>query len=61
MGFRATPAYCLADFQKKYGLNDAIAEDLFVRFAPSSIEFDLLIAAKRKILSFDDLTKEMLL
>jgi hypothetical protein len=52
-------AYCLADFQKKYGLDEATAEDLFVRFGPSSIELDLLMAAKRRILSFDDLTKEM--
>lgn len=54
-------AYSLADFQKKYGLDDATAEDLFVRFGPSSIELDLLMAAKWKIFSFDDLTKEMLL
>ncbi|ASW04740.1 hypothetical protein CKA34_01685 [Rhizobium sp. 11515TR] len=52
-------AYCLADFQKKYGLDDATAQDLFVRFGPSSIELDLLMAAKRKIFSFDDLTNEM--
>ncbi|MDK4713543.1 hypothetical protein [Rhizobium sp. CNPSo 4039] len=51
--------YCLADFQKKYGLDDATAEDLFVRFGPSSVELDLLMAAKRKMLSFDDLTNEM--
>ena len=51
--------YSLADFQKKYGLDDATAEDLFVRFGPSSIELDLLMAAKRKTLSFDELTNEM--
>jgi hypothetical protein len=53
-------SYCLADFQRKYGLDDATAEDLFVRFGPSSIELDLLMAAKLKAFSFDDLTKEML-
>lgn len=52
-------AYSLEDFQKKYGLDDALAENLFIRFGPSSIELDLLMAAKRRILSFDELTEEM--
>ena len=52
--------YSLADFQKKYGLDEATAEDLFIRFGPSSIELDLLMAAKWRLFSFDDLTKEML-
>ncbi|MFJ6322179.1 MULTISPECIES: hypothetical protein [unclassified Rhizobium] len=52
-------AYCLADFQQKYGLNDKTAEDLFVRFGPSSIELDLLMAAKQRAPSFRDLTKDM--
>lgn len=53
------PAYSLTDFQKKYNLTNAMAEDLFIRFGPSSIELDLLMAAKRRIPSFDELTKEM--
>ncbi|KAA1176600.1 hypothetical protein FP026_27540 [Rhizobium tropici] len=52
-------AYSLADFQRKYGLDDVLAEDLFIRFGPSSIELDLLMAAKRRILSFDELTRTL--
>ncbi|NTJ66562.1 hypothetical protein G6M50_15140 [Agrobacterium rhizogenes] len=52
-------AYSLAEFQKKYRLDDRMAEDLFIRFGPSSVELDLLMAAKRRSLSFDELTKEM--
>ncbi|MGZ9724288.1 hypothetical protein [Rhizobium miluonense] len=52
--------YSLAEFQKKYGLNDGIAEDLFARFGPSAIELDLLMQAKRRTPSFNELTKEML-
>ncbi|ASW10966.1 MULTISPECIES: hypothetical protein [unclassified Rhizobium] len=52
-------AYTLTDFQKKYNLDDRSAEDLFIRFGPSSIELDLLMAAKGRKPSFDELTKEM--
>jgi hypothetical protein len=51
--------YSPAEFQRKYGLDDATAEDLFARFGPSSIELDLLMAAKRRIPSFNELTKEL--
>ncbi|MFJ6322213.1 MULTISPECIES: hypothetical protein [unclassified Rhizobium] len=51
--------YSLADFQKKYGLDERMAEDLLVRFGPSSIELDLLMAAKQRCPSFRDLTKDM--
>lgn len=53
------PAYTLADFQQKYGLDNKMAEDLFRRFGPSSVELDLLMAAKRRTPSFDELTKEI--
>ncbi len=53
------PAYSLAEFRKKYRLDERMAEDLFVRFGPSSIELDLLMAAKQRSPSFHDLTKEM--
>ncbi|MBM7045482.1 MULTISPECIES: hypothetical protein [Rhizobium] len=53
------PAYTLADFQQKYGLDNGMAEDLFIRFGPSSIELDLLMAAKRRTPSLDELTEEM--
>ncbi|MFJ6325132.1 MULTISPECIES: hypothetical protein [unclassified Rhizobium] len=52
-------AYSLADFRKKYRLDERMAEDLFVRFGPSSIELDLLMAAKQRTPSFRDLTKDM--
>jgi hypothetical protein len=50
--------YSLEDFQKKYGLDDAMAENLFLRFGPSSIELDLLMAAKRRSPSFSKLTND---
>jgi len=40
--------YSLSEFAEKYGLEDDQAEDLFSRFGPSSIELDLLMAAKRR-------------
>jgi hypothetical protein len=40
--------YSLNEFAEKYGLEDDQAEDLFSRFGPSSIELDLLMAAKRR-------------
>jgi hypothetical protein len=39
-------AYSLEQFAKKYELTDEIAEDLFYRFGPSSVELDLLMTAK---------------
>ena len=39
-------AYSLEDFADKYGLDAERAEDLFYRFGSSSIELDLLMAAK---------------
>jgi hypothetical protein len=46
MGQSRGAAYSLEQFAKKYGLNDERAEDLFYRFGPSSVELDLLMAAK---------------
>ena len=43
-----------ADFRAKYGLDEMAAEDLFIRFGPSSIELDLLMAAKHHAPSFRD-------
>jgi hypothetical protein len=51
--------YSLAEFQKKYRLDGGTAEDLFLRFGPSAIELDLLMKAKRRAPSFDELTKDM--
>ncbi|NEI72916.1 hypothetical protein GR212_25470 [Rhizobium lusitanum] len=51
--------YSLAEFQKKYSLDDGMAEDLFIRFGPSAIELDLLMKAKRRAPSFSELTKDM--
>lgn len=52
-------AYSLAEFQRKFRLDDRMAEDLFFRFGPSSVELDLLMAAKRQTPSFQELTSEM--
>ena len=52
-------AYTLAEFRRKYNLDECVAQDLFVRFGPSSIELDLLMAAKRQTPSFDELTRQM--
>ncbi|MFS8145675.1 hypothetical protein ATY78_17240 [Rhizobium sp. R635] len=40
--------YSLDEFASKYGLQNDQAESLFTRFGPSSIELDLLMAAKRR-------------
>ena len=40
--------YSLDEFASKYGLRSDQAESLFTRFGPSSIELDLLMAAKRR-------------
>ncbi|ACS57184.1 MULTISPECIES: hypothetical protein [Rhizobium] len=40
--------YSLDEFASKYGLRNEQAESLFTRFGPSSIELDLLMAAKRR-------------
>ncbi|WHO74886.1 hypothetical protein [Rhizobium sp. BT03] len=41
--------YSLDEFASKYGLGGEQAESLFTRFGPSSIELDLLMAAKRRL------------
>jgi hypothetical protein len=40
--------YSLHEFAEKYGLDDGQAMNLFKRFGPSSVELDLLMAAKRR-------------
>ena len=40
--------YSLNEFASKYGLKNEQAENLFSRFGPSSVELDLLMAAKRR-------------
>ncbi|MBB3655296.1 hypothetical protein FHX15_000495 [Rhizobium sp. BK650] len=40
--------YSLREFAAKYGLKNEQAESLFTRFGPSSVELDLLMAAKRR-------------
>ncbi|EJZ19580.1 hypothetical protein NE852_15320 [Rhizobium sp. Pop5] len=40
--------YSLDEFASKYGLRSDQAESLYTRFGPSSIELDLLMAAKRR-------------
>ncbi|MFK0335611.1 hypothetical protein [Rhizobium sp. 2MFCol3.1] len=40
--------YSLEEFRAKYALDQHDAEDLFQRFGPSSVELDLLMAAKRR-------------
>jgi hypothetical protein len=40
--------YSLNEFAAKYGLRNEQAESLYTRFGPSSVELDLLMAAKRR-------------
>jgi hypothetical protein len=51
--------YSLMEFKSKYGLDASTAEDLFVRFGPSSIELDLLMSAKRQKPTITALTMDM--
>jgi len=52
-------AYSLVEFRKKYDLNDKAAEDLFVRFGPSSVELHMLMASKCRSPTFNEITKDM--
>jgi len=40
--------YSIAEFARKYRLDDTEAKRIFYKFGPSSTELDLLMAAKRK-------------
>ncbi len=40
--------YSIAEFARKYRLDDAEAKRLFYKFGPSSTELYLLMAAKRR-------------
>ena len=40
--------YSIAEFARKYRLDDEEATRLFYKFGPSATELDLLMAAKRK-------------
>ncbi|MGO4436789.1 hypothetical protein [Rhizobium sp. RAF56] len=40
--------YSMAEFARKYRLDDAEAQRLFEKFGPSATELDLLMAAKRR-------------
>ncbi|CAN7277267.1 hypothetical protein LJR251_001290 [Rhizobium rhizogenes] len=40
--------YSIAEFARKYRLDDKEAKRLFDKFGPSATELDLLMAAKRK-------------
>ncbi|MGG6893511.1 MULTISPECIES: hypothetical protein [Rhizobium] len=40
--------YSIAEFARKYRLDDEEAKRLFYKFGPSATELDLLMAAKRK-------------
>ncbi|EPE96168.1 hypothetical protein [Rhizobium grahamii] len=50
--------YSLEQFQQKYALQSGEAEDLYARFGPSSIELDLLMAAKRRKPCFSSLSAD---
>lgn len=52
-------AYTLAEFQQRYRLSKTTAEDLFVRFGPSSIELDLLMAAKKRSPTIASVTRDL--
>ncbi|MGV1757644.1 MULTISPECIES: hypothetical protein [unclassified Rhizobium] len=40
--------YSIAEFARKYRLDETEAKRIFYKFGPSSTELDLLMAAKRK-------------
>ncbi|MBB3607949.1 hypothetical protein [Rhizobium sp. BK602] len=44
--------YSIAEFARKYRLDDQEAKRLFEKFGPSSTELDLLMEAKRRPPSF---------
>ncbi|MBD9448062.1 hypothetical protein [Rhizobium sp. RHZ01] len=52
-------AYTLEEFRSRYGLHPDVAEDLFYRFGPSSIELDILMAAKTRVASIHAITQEI--
>jgi hypothetical protein len=51
--------YSLAEFADKYGLDDDTALKLFTRFGPSSVELDLLMAAKTRLPSIHTITEDL--
>ena len=51
--------YTIDEFRLKYRLDAGTAEDLFARFGPSSVELDLLMAAKRRTPSIHSITQEI--
>lgn len=53
--------YTVDDFRAKYGLDRQVAEDLYKRFGPSSVELDLLMAAKRQKPSFQAVAADIVL
>jgi hypothetical protein len=53
--------YSLEEFRVKYGLERQVAKDLFRRFGPSSVELDLLMAAKRRKPVFEAIAADIIL
>ncbi len=51
--------YSLEEFRSKYVLDRKVAEDLFRRFGPSSVELDLLMEAKRRKPSFQAIASDI--
>lgn len=52
-------SYTLADFESAYRLDTRTARDLFDRFGPSAVNLDLLMAAKRRTPTIDDVTADL--
>lgn len=53
--------YSVEEFRAKYALDLHDAEDLLKRFGPSSVELDLLMAAKRRKPSFQAVAVDIIL
>jgi hypothetical protein len=51
--------YTLEEFCTKYGLDPVLGKDLYFRFGPSSIELDILMAAKMTPPNFNVITEEI--
>lgn len=51
--------YSLEEFEQKYALDRESAKAIFERFGPSSIELDLLMAAKKRTPSIHAITEDL--
>ncbi|MBB3595899.1 ribosomal protein S8E [Rhizobium sp. BK529] len=51
--------YSLEEFERKYKLDRESAKNIYERFGPSSVELDLLMAAKKRTPSIHAITEDL--